>query len=77
MIGQIGNDNAVANNGQIVEGIASGVSSANAVLDQRLARIEGIVSAIASKEFKATFEPSARNGRGISESLQMYSRVTG
>ena len=51
--------------------------SANAVLDQRLARIEGIVSAIASKEFKATFEPSARNGRGISESLQMYSRVTG
>ena len=77
LLGRIGSRNAVANNDQIVEGIASGVAQANSSMEERLARIESIISTIASKDFKATFEPTAKAGRGIHEALNAYARVTG
>lgn len=77
MVGTMGGHTAVANNDQIVEGIAAGVKSANAGEEALLRQAIGLMQQILAKE--ATFEvkPSAAWGRHAYESARMYERARG
>lgn len=77
MVGQIGNKTAVANNDQIVAGIAGGVSAANANQERTLARIETLLARIEKKEFSATVVPSSSLGKVVRRSEEMYARTSG
>ena len=78
MVGSIGNRTAVANNDQIVEGIASGVAAANEEQNALLKRQNEILLGILRKAGSGgTAGASAAMGRVIQQSLDMYSAVTG
>lgn len=77
MVGSIGNRTTVANNDQIVEGIAHGVASANIVQNQLLREQNQILMGILQKSGNVTIGASSALGRVVNQSLQMYGTMTG
>ena len=77
MVGSMGGSTAVANNDQIVEGIASGVSSANASQNALLREQNELLKKLLQKSFTAEVTPSAELGRVMARSSKMYERVYG
>lgn len=76
-VGSMGNRAAVANNDQIVEGIASGVSSANHTQEQLLRELISVGRQLLQKESSVTIAPSAALGRVNAKSKQMYEAAAG
>ena len=72
MVGSIGNRTAVANNDQIVSGIAQGVQSANEAQNGLLAQLVAIGAKLLNKELVVT--PSAELGQVMQRSSQLYAR---
>ena len=77
LVGTMGNKTAVANNDQIVTGIASGVSAANVQQERTLSRIEALLTRIEQKEFTARAVPSSDWGKFNRRSNEMYARNAG
>lgn len=75
MVGRIGNRTAVANNQQIVEGVAQGVADANADQNRLLAEQNNLLRQILAKTGDGA--PSANFGRMASQSIAMYERTAG
>lgn len=76
-IGSMGNRAAVANNDQIVAGIASGVSSANSRQEQLLREQNTLLRQLLQKESTVTVAPSASWGRMNAKSNQLYEAAKG
>lgn len=76
-VGSMGNRAAVANNDQIVEGIASGVSSANSEQERLLREQNALLRQLLQKESSVTLAPSAALGRVNAKSQQMYEALAG
>lgn len=76
-VGSMGNRPAVANNDQIVEGIASGVSSANSEQERLLREQNSLLRQLLQKESSVTLAPSAALGRVNAKSKQMYEAAAG
>lgn len=76
-VGSIGSRAAVANNDQIVEGIASGVSSANSEQERLLREQNSLLRQLLQKESSVTLAPSAALGRVNAKSKQMYEALAG
>ena len=76
-VGSMGSRAAVANNDQIVEGIASGVSSANGEQERLLREQNSLLRQLLQKETSITLAPSAALGRVNAKSKQMYEAVAG
>lgn len=76
-VGSMGNRAAVANNDQIIEGIASGVSSANHTQEQLLRELISVGRQLLLKESSVTIAPSAALGRVNAKSKQMYEAAAG
>lgn len=76
-VGSMGNRAAVASNSQIIEGIASGVSSANHTQEQLLRELISVGRQLLQKESSVTIAPSAALGRVNAKSKQMYEAAAG
>lgn len=76
-VGSMGNRTAVANNDQIVEGIASGVSSANGEQERLLREQNSLLRQLLQKESSVVIAPSAALGRVNQRSQQMYEALAG
>ena len=76
-VGTMGNHTAVANNEQIVTGIANGVASANAEQNALLRQQNSLLTQLLNKEFTAKAVPSSAWGRFQQQSSDMYARQTG
>lgn len=77
MVGKMGGNTAVANNDQIVSGIASGVSSANAESNALLREQNELLRRLLQKEFTAEVSPSAEFGRVVARSSRLYEKAYG
>ena len=77
MVGTMGGRTAVANNDQIVSGIAGGVAAANGRVERALTAIEARLARIEQKEFTAKAVPSSEWGKFNKKSNEMYARNTG
>ena len=78
MVGSIGNQTAVANNDQIVEGISSGVARANEEQNALLRRQNELLYAILQNSGNSGVPgASAALGRTVKQSLDMYSALVG
>ena len=77
MIGRFGNQTGVANQQQIIAGISSGVSAANAEQNALLRRQNEILLGILEKEMTVKFGASSAFGRTAQQSLDMYHKATG
>lgn len=77
LVGSIGNSTAVANNNQIVEGIASGVAAANAEQNELLRRQNELLASILQKDSSVRIGASAALGRTVQQSLDMYGIAIG
>ena len=77
MIGRFGNQTGVANQDQIVNGIASGVSQANGNVESRLVNIETLLNRLLQKEFVAKAVPSSSWGNNNAKSQEAWERVNG
>lgn len=75
LVGNIGNRTAVANNDQIVSGIAGGVASANAEQNALLRQQNNLLTALLNKQWE--IKPSSNLGRVNAQSARMYERTTG
>ena len=75
MVGQIGSRNAVANNDQIVEGVANGVY--RAIVDTGLVGMVGSIDRKSGSGGSPVFAPSVAAGRWVSRSLAMYQAAGG
>lgn len=78
-VGSIGNRTAVANNNQIVQGIASGVQHANAEQNMLLREVRDYLRALLNVQSDNTivFSPSVEAGRVVARSLKMYEQTKG
>lgn len=78
-VGNIGNRTAVANNNQIVQGIASGVQHANAEQNMLLREVRDYLRALLNAQGDNTvvFAPSVEAGRAVARSLKMYEQTKG
>ena len=78
-VGSIGNRTAVANNNQIVQGIASGVQHANAEQNMLLREVRDYLRALLNAQGDNTvvFAPSVEAGRVVARSLKMYKQTKG
>lgn len=76
-VGQFGSHTAVANNEQIVRGIAGGVEQAMRGVEERLARIEQYAGITAGKDPTVKITPSAALGRVNAQSAALYGQITG
>lgn len=78
-VGSIGNRTAVANNNQIVQGIASGVQHANAEQNMLLREVRDYLRALLNVQSDNTvvFAPSVEAGRVVARSLKMYEQTKG
>ena len=78
-VGSIGNRTAVANNNQIVQGIASGVQHANAEQNMLLREVRDYLRALLNAQGDNTvvFAPSVEAGRVVARSLKMYEKTKG
>lgn len=77
MVGSIGSRTAVANNDQIVKGIASGVASANGEQNALLREQNALLRKLLQKEFKTELKPSAALGKVVSRSASLYEKAYG
>ncbi len=77
MVGSLGGRTAVANNDQIVSGIASGVASANSEQNALLREQNALLTQLLRKEFKAQITPSAALGKVNARSAQLYEKAFG
>ena len=77
MVGQMGGSTAVANNNQIVSGIASGVATANEESNALLREQNELLRRLLQKEFTAEVSPSAEFGRVVARSSRMYEKAYG
>ena len=77
MVGSMNGRTAVANNDQIVEGIAGGVAAGQAEQNALLRQQNSILMQLLNKNFTATVAPSAALGRVNAQSAAMYSKMTG
>jgi hypothetical protein len=77
MVGTIGGRTAVANNDQIVEGVAGGVERANAEQNALLREQNRLLRALLEKESGPVFAPSAEAGRWAARSMGMYDAARG
>lgn len=73
LVGTIGGQTAVANNDQIVSGIASGVAQAEAEQNALLRQQNSILAQLLKKDL--TISPSVALGQVIARSNQMYARA--
>lgn len=77
MVGSIGSRTAVANNDQIVKGIASGVASANGEQNALLREQNALLRKLLQKELRAEITPSAALGKVVARSSAMYEKAFG
>lgn len=77
LVGSMNGRTAVANNDQIVEGIASGVAVGQAEQNALLRQQNNILMQLLNKNFTATVAPSAALGRVNAQSAAMYQKLTG
>lgn len=77
MVGQMGGSTAVANNDQIVSGIASGVATANEESNALLREQNELLRRLLQKEFTAEVSPSAEFGRVVARSSRLYEKAYG
>lgn len=77
MVGSFGHQTAVANNDQIVAGIASGVEAANAEQNALLRQQNALLRGILEKDSSVRIGASAELGRVTRQSLNMYSGLVG
>lgn len=77
MVGSFGSQTAVANNDQIVAGIASGVAAANEEQNALLRQQNQLLMGILQKSGNIQIGASSALGRVVNQSLQMYGAVTG
>lgn len=77
MVGTIGGHTAVANNDQIVAGIASGVASANTESNALLRQQNALLTQLLNKKLVAEAVPSAAWGQMNSRSADMWRRNSG
>lgn len=77
MVGRMGNRSAVANNDQIVAGIAGGVASGQAEQNALLRQQNEYLRKILAKESTVRVEPSSTWGKFNRRSEEMYARNTG
>lgn len=77
MVGSIGNRTAVANNDQIVAGIANGVAAANEQQNALLREQNTLLRGILAKEGNIRIGASSALGRVIDQSLGMYNALIG
>ena len=77
MIGRFGSQTAVANNDQIVAGIANGVAAANAEQNTLLRRQNEILMGILQKEGTVRLGASSALGRIVKQSMGMYETAAG
>ena len=76
MVGTMNGRSAVANNDQIVEGVASGVSRANAEQNALLREQNRLLTALLAKSGSG-FRANAQTGRSIQAALDAYNIVRG
>ena len=76
MVGTMNGRTAVANNDQIVEGVASGVSRANAEQNALLREQNRLLTALLAKSGSG-FRANAQTGRSIQAALDAYNIVRG
>ena len=77
MVGSFGHQTAVANNDQIVAGIAGGVAAANEEQNALLREQNGLLRGILQKSGNVTIGASAALGRVVNQSMNMYSGLVG
>ena len=77
MVGTISGKTAVANNDQIVSGVASGVASANAEQNALLRRQNDLLTQLLNKKLVAEAVPSSAWGKFNRRSEEMYARNSG
>lgn len=77
LIGDINGKTSVANQGQIIEGISSGVERANAEQNALLREQNNLLRGILEKETSVRIGASASLGRTVKRSLDMYGMVGG
>ena len=77
LVGQIGSQSAVANNGQIVDGIARGVADANREQNTYYQRMISLLEQLNRKENNVIVKPSPELGKTVSRSVKMYESVRG
>lgn len=77
MIGEMGGRTAVANNDQIVEGIASGVEAGMSESEMLLREQNMLLRQLLAKENTVKVAPSAAWGRMNAQSAAMYERLAG
>lgn len=77
LVGRIGSRNTVANNDQIVRGIAGGVESANERQNQLLREQNSLLRALLEKDATVRITPSAALGRVNAQSAALYGQITG
>lgn len=73
LVGTMGGQTAVANNGQIIEGIKGGVESANAQQNELLRQQNSLLTQILAKDI--SIRPSAALGQVIAKSNALYGRT--
>ena len=76
-VGSMGNRAAVANNDQIVSGIASGVAAANSEQNRLLSEQNALLRAILEKETDVRITPSAGLGKVMNQSVKLYAAAAG
>ena len=72
LVGRIGNKTGVANNDQIVNGIAGGVAAGQAEQNALLRQQNNILTQLLRKKFTAEVQPSAGLGRVNEQSQRIY-----
>lgn len=77
LVGRIGSRTAVANNDQIVQGVAGGVAAGQSEQNSLLRQQNDLLMQILQKSGKAEAVPSADWGRFIKRSSEMYANNTG
>ena len=77
LVGTIGGHTAVANQKQIIEGIASGVQAANSEQNALLRQQNSLLRAILEKDSSVRIGASAALGRVAKQSLDMYGTLVG
>ena len=77
MVGTMGGRTAVANNDQIVSGVANGVAAGQAEQNALLRQQNDYLRRILEKETTISFKPSSEAGKWIIRSSDMYARNTG
>ena len=77
LVGTVNGRTAVANNDQIVEGIAQGVASAQEEQNSLLREQNNILRQLLTKEGQVIFPMSVESGRAVQRALNMYNVARG